>query len=557
MKSWALVGALALIVSAHLAAASQPWGFQSVTEQAGISFKAISGTLEKEFLVETMGGGICILDYDADGWPDLFLVNGTDRDHWNRGRGPTDRLYRNLRNGTFEDVTVPAGVQDSQWGMGCVAADYDGDGHTDLYVANFGDNVLYRNQGNGTFVDSTIASGTGDPGWSTGVAFGDYDGDGDLDLYLANYVDFDFENPGGDARFCSYRGVPVACGPRGLKPGHDRLFQNQGRGHFSDVTRAAGIVPQAHGYGFQPVWTDFDQDGDLDIFVANDSTPNFLWENRGDGTFIESALMTGLAYNQEGRPQANMGVAVGDYDGNGQLDIYSTNFSDDYHVLYQNLLGNYLQDSTFQAKIAQVTFPFLGFGTQMADFNNDGRPDLFAANGHIYPQVDQEGLGSSYRQRNQLFVNLGEGEFEEWGAQLGPGLALSKCSRGSAWLDYDRDGDLDLIVSNLDDTADLLRNDLAPSGFLQLQLRGRGPNLEGIGARVRLQIGRQSQLQELHAGSSFLGNNQTMLHFGLGTATSVDRLEIVWPTGHRQSFTQVAGNRRWLVDEKTGLQPLP
>ncbi len=528
------------------------WSFADVSESAGIEARIVSGTPAKKFLVETMGGGLCVLDYDRDGRWDLYLVNGLTKP----GGGPSDRgdfLYRNLGGGEFEEKTREAGLDGLHWGMGCAAADYDNDGHTDLYVTNFGANQLFRNRGDGTFEDVTGVAGVGDPAWSTGAAFGDYDRDGDLDLYVANYVDFDFDNPGGDPRFCSYRGVTVACGPRGLPGAHDSLFRNDGNGRFTDVSAPAGIRAAAALYGFQPIWTDFDTDGDPDVFVANDSTPNFLWRNNGDGTFTDIALLSGAAYNQEGRAQANMGVDVGDVDGDGQLDFYSTNFSDDYNVLYRHTGDAYLQDVTFQARLAQVTFRFLGFGALIADFDLDGRPDIFAANGHIYPEVEKYGLGSTYRQANQLFHNLGKGEFEEIGARLGPGLARVESTRGAAALDFDGDGDLDLALTNLDERADLLRNDLAPARkSLRIRLRGHASNRDGIGARVSLKTGELNQLQELHAGSSFLGSGPPELHFGLGDRESADELRITWPSGEVQTFRGVAAGSV-TIDEEAGL----
>ncbi len=517
-----------------------------------------AGSPEKKFLVETMTGGCAVLDYDNDGWPDLFFVNGTTREHWNKGTGPSNRLFRNNHDGTFADVTEKAGLKTSAWGMGCVAADFNNDGYTDLYVTNFGPNFLYRNNGDGTFTDIAKAAGVDDPRWSTGAAFGDYDADGYLDLYVANYVDFSFEKPGGDPRFCSYRGVTVACGPRGLRGAADALYHNNGDGTFSDVTKKAGIDDSAGLYGFQPVWTDFNQDGRLDIFVANDSTPNYLWRNNGNGTFTNVALEAGVAYNQDGRAQANMGVDVADYDGDGNLDIYSTNFSDDYNVLYRNTGKSFFIDATFAAKIAQPTLRFLGFGCLFADLDNDGWPDIFVANGHIYPEVDRFHLGTEYKQRNQVFRNLGNGTFQEIGPSLGNGLAIVKSSRGAALTDWDRDGDLDLIVSNLDDRVDLLRNDLpAGSTYLQVVLRGRKSNRDGIGARVAITCGKPRQVQELHCGSSYLSSSEKMFHFGLGGRKVVDVLEVSWPSGKRQRFENVQANRRILVDEELGITEIP
>jgi hypothetical protein len=504
-----------------------------------------------------MGGGICVIDFDNDGWPDLFFVNGTNLEHLGKGTGPSDYLYRNKGDGTFQDLTEKAGLRDSGWGMGCSAGDFDNDGDSDLYVTNFGPNVLYRNNGDGTFSDVTGEAGLGDPRWSTGAAFGDYDKDGDLDLYVANYVNFDFDNPGGDPRFCAYRGVTVACGPRGLPGAHDALFRNEGNGKFTDVTLTAGIDESEKYYGFQVIWTDVDLDGDLDIFVANDSKPNLLWQNNGDGTFIEMALLLGLAYNQEGRAQANMGADVSDYDGDGDLDFYSTNFSDDYHVLYQNTGLSYLQDVTFTAKIAQITFKSLGFGAVFGDFDNDGDPDILAANGHIYPEVQTFGLGSDYKQQNQLFRNMGNGVFEEIGNSLGPGLSIVKSSRGAALLDWDKDGDLDLAISNMNDNVDLLRNDLTNRpNYLQIVLQGTKSNRDAFGARVMVKSGETTQTQELHSSAGFIGSYEKLLHFGMGQHATAQSIEIFWPSGGNQVLRDIPANQRILVEEGGGWKPV-
>lgn len=536
------------------AALNNPWQFTEIARPAGVGLAIVAGSPEKKVLLETMTGGVCILDYDRDGWPDLFFVNGTTRELWNSGTGPSDRLYRNDREGTFSDVTDQAGLKESAWGMGCVAADFDNDGDSDLYVTNFGPNFLYRNNGDGTFSEIARGAGVDDPRWSTGAAFGDYDRDGYVDLYVANYVDFRFDGPSPDPHFCSYRGVTVACGPKGLPGARDVLFRNNRNGTFTDISQKAGIHDSEKLYGFQPVWTDFDLDGDLDLFVANDSTPNYLWQNNGDGTFAEVGLVSGVAYNQEGHEQANMGVDVADYDRDGNLDIYSTNFSGEYNVLYRNLGRSFFEDVTFSAKVAHVTIPFLGFGALFGDLDNDTWPDLFVANGHIYPEVDRFRLGSDYKQRNHLFRNLGDGTFQDIGPSLGEGLRIIKSSRGAALSDWDRDGDLDIAVSNLDDPVDLLRNDL-PSGsnYLQVYLRGHKSNRDGIGARVTIRCASSKQTQELHSGSSYLSNSESMLHFGLGKDTLVDSLEIAWPSSKKKILKNIKANQRILVGEAEGL----
>ena len=536
------------------AGGSNVWQFTETSKTAGIDLVVIAGSPEKRQLVETMTGGVCVLDYDKDGWQDLFFVNGTTREFWGKRGGPTDRLFRNRGDGTFADVTEKAGVRDSGWGMGCVAADFDNDGDTDLYVTNFGSNYLYANDGDGTFTEIGRRAGVDDPRWSTGAAFGDYDRDGDLDLYVTNYVHFTFDGPAPDPQFCSYRGVTVACGPKGLPGAPDVLFRNNGDGTFTDVSQKAGIDDSKNLYGFQAVWTDFDLDGDQDIFVANDSTPNYLWQNNGNGTFTDVALVTAVAYNQDGHEQANMGVDLADYDQDGNLDIYSTNFSGEYNVLYRYLGQSLFQDVTLSTRLRETTVPLLGFGTLFADLDNDAWPDLFVANGHVYPEVDRFRLGSDYRQRNQVFSNLRDGTFREIGPSLGEGLAIVKSSRGAALLDWDRDGDLDIAVSNLDDPVDLLRNDL-PAGpnYLQVDLRGHESNRDGVGARITIACANSRQMQELRAGSSYLSNSQRIIHFGLGKDSIVETVEIVWPSGRKQTLENIRANQKILVDEERGL----
>ena len=362
--------------------------FVDRAQTAGLIWKNISGTPEKKFLIDTLSGGTAIFDYDSDGWLDIYLVSGNTRENSMRKSGASNALFQNLGNGKFEDVTARAGVGDTGWGQGCVVADYNGDGHLDIYVTNFGPNVLYRNRGDGTFEEVGEEAGLAHPGWGTGAVFADFDKDEDLDLYLVNYVDFDFNNPKGAGwlheRFCSYRGVSVACGPRGLKGEHDVYYRNNGDGTFQDVTAEVGLREKEPLYGFQAVASDLDDDGDLDIFVANDSTPNYLYLNRGDGIFEETALLNGVAYNEHGRAQACMGVDVTDFDNDRDFDLYVTNFSHDTNELYVNLGGGVFGDQTIEANLGEVTYLKLGFGTVFFDFDNDGWKDLFVANGHIY-----------------------------------------------------------------------------------------------------------------------------------------------------------------------------
>lgn len=541
-------------------ATAQRVQFVDIAESSGLSaFRHLGGSLEKRYILETTSGGVALFDYDGDGWLDIYLVNGGSLEIVRRQKPPVkNRLFRNKRDGTFEDVTEKARVAgNGAWGMGVVVGDYDNDGWDDLYVTNFGPNILYRNNSDGTFTDVTAKAGVGDPRYSTGAAFGDYDGDGDLDLFVANYVDVDVNNlpePGGKniegTNFCIYRGVPVMCGPRGLKGAGDTLYRNNGDGTFTDVSRQAGVDDPKGYYGFQPIWCDVDNDSDLDLYVANDSTPNYLYLNNGDGTFKEVGYPSGTAVNEEGREQASMGVAVGDYDGDGLMDFYVTNFSDDTNTLYHNDGGGNFTDLTFQSGLGEPTLPYLGWGTAFFDFDNDGDLDLFAANGHVYPEVDKHDFGMSYKQRNLLFEHDGRGKFTEIGLQSGPGLAVVKCSRGAAFGDIDNDGDIDIVINNMDDTPTLLRNDGGNrSHWLGFKLVGTKSHRRAINARVRLRVGERWQTGEVFSGCSYLSQNDFRLHFGLGQAVKVDEIEIRWPSGARTRLQDVKADQVLTVKE--------
>lgn len=561
-RAWAMMKRIAsgllLICLLGLNSFSQSTGprvqFTDVTDLSGLgTFRHVGGSLEKRYILETTSSGVALFDYDRDGWLDVYLVNGGNLQMLREQKlAATHKLFRNRRDGRFEDVTTKAGVGgNGAWGQGVAVADVDNDGWDDLYVTNFGPNILYRNNGDGTFTDVTRKAGVADPRYSTGAAFGDYDGDGDLDLFVANYVELDLNNlpeHGGTnpigANFCMFRGVPVMCGPRGLKGAGDTLYQNNGDGTFTDVSRKAGVDDAKGYYGFQPVWCDFDNDGDLDLYVANDSTPNYFYQNNGDGTFKEIGYPSGTAVNEEGREQAGMGVALGDYDGDGLMDIYVTNFSDDTNTLYHNEGRNQFTDVTYPSGHGETTLASLGWGTAFFDFDNDGDLDLFAANGHVYPQVDKHDFGTSYKQRNLLFENVGRGRFVEVGRQAGPGLSLIKCSRGAAFGDIDNDGDVDIVINNIDDTPTVLRNDGGnKNNWLTLNLVGAKMNRRAVNARVRLRIGQRWQMAEVFSGSSYLSQNDFRLHFGLGAASTVDEIEIRWPNGTRSNLRDVKPNQ--------------
>ncbi|MGH2668768.1 MAG: FG-GAP repeat domain-containing protein, partial [bacterium] len=431
--------------------------------RAGLTLGNVSGAYDKTTINETVGNGVCLHDVDGDGFTDIFLPNGS-RPGAHGAEAPRSALYRNRGDGTFEDATAAAGVgSPGYWAQGCVFGDYDGDGRVDLFVTGFGRYILYRNLGGGRFSDVTAAAGLKGRYWSTGAAFGDYDGDGRIDLYVSHYIDYDAAAPPlprpGSAPNCFYRGFPVICGPRGLDGGASRLFHNEGGGRFRDVSRAAGLVMDPPGYALGAVFSDLDLDGDLDLYVANDSVPNFLYRNDGRGRFTEIGTVAGVAYNEDGRSQASMGVDSGDYDNDGLPDLFITNFSHDYATLYHNEGGLLFLDLSLVSGIGTATLSTLGWGTGFLDYDHDGLKDLFLANGHVYTDIDRANLGTTWKQPNQLFRNEGGGRFREVTAEAGPGLQERHSARGSAFGDLDNDGDLDVVVNNIDETPSLLRND--------------------------------------------------------------------------------------------------
>jgi hypothetical protein len=521
--------------------------FVDVARQAGLDWQHHSGGPEKWHILEAKGGGAAFLDYDNDGYLDIYLVNGSSLE---KRAGPPwrDALFRNNGKGGFAEVTVQAGLGDTSWGMGCVAADYDNDGDTDLYLTNYGPNKLYRNEGKGSFGEVSASAGVDDPAWSTGAAFGDYDRDGDLDLYVANYVDFDPHLQRQNRPFCQWHSVEVFCGPRSLRGAADHLYRNEGDGRFAEVTAAAGVEDQGKYYGFAVLFGDYDVDGWPDLFIANDSTPNLLYHNEGTGRFREVALQAGVAYNLEGKGQACMGAAFGDYDNDGFLDLFVTNFADDYNTLYRNLEGRFFLDVTMKAKLADKSLPYVGWGTCFLDYDHDGDLDLFVANGHVYPQIDRLRLNEeTYRQPAQLFANQGDGTFGE--VKGVAALRERRVSRGACYGDYDEDGDLDLLLLNLDDYPTLLRNEGAAGHWLMLRLVGRRSNRDGVGARLSLFAGGRRQVREVIAGSSFLGGQDPRVHFGLGPHARVDSLEVRWPSGAVDHLYGLEADRHLVIEE--------
>ena len=543
---------VAIVMALPQAAQGPRIRFTDVTSSSGLaSFINVSGTPTKDFITDANGNGVAFFDYDADRDLDVLLVNGSTLEALLKGGHQMVALYRN-DGGRFTDVTKASGLIRRGWGTGVCIADYDNDGFEDVYVTAFGPNVLWRNVDGRTFTATRQAQ---DPRWSTGCAFGDYDRDGDVDLYVANYVQF---VPGkvpmrGHTECGRFMNIDSFCGPRPLPGEPDTLYRNDGKGVFTNVTKAAGIVDPGH-YGFGVVFSDLDEDGWLDIFVANDSTPNLFFQNRRDGTFSERALQSGLAVSADGREQAGMGVDVGDYDGDGRLDLVKTNFAQDYTSLYRNEGNGLFVDASFRSGLAATLGPYLGWGVGFIDVDNDALLDVFIANGHVYPDVEKTGT-SSYRQRNQLFRNVGRGQYRHITMEVGGPLLTQQSSRGAAFGDFDNDGDRDVLVSVIDDRPILLRNDSAASHWITLRLEGRTSNRSAVGARVTIQAGSRRQVAEVRSGGSYISHNDTRVHFGLGTATSVDRVTVRWPNGTLETLGSAAADRFYVVREGAGLQP--
>ena len=518
--------------------------FTDQTKAAGVEFFYVSGGQVKNHIIETMGGGAAFFDYDNDGALDLYAVNGSTLDTYRQKSGPGNILYRNRGTGSFVNVTDSAGVGDRGWGMGCTVGDIDGDGYRDLYVTNYGPNILYHNLGSGSFEDITPRAGVAGNDYSASAAFFDCDNDGDLDLYATTYLVYDPETPPG--KVCTYGGFEIYCGPQGLPRGGDVLYRNEGNNVFADVTRPSGISWANRYYGLGVLPEDLDSDGDTDLFVANDKTPNLIFRNNGNGRFSEIGLKAGVAYNAQGEEEAGMGIGAGDYDGDGDTDLYVTHFFRESNTLYQNDGSGRFQDVTRLVGLEEPTLEMLGWGTAFFDQDNDADLDLFVANGHVYPQVDLESMGTSYRQRNQLFRNDGEGRLEEVPAAE-CGMEAEKVSRGAAFADYDNDGDIDIFAVNLDDTATLLRNETSGGNWLLVQLVGSGTNRNGIGARIRLVAGGREQVRTVSGAGSYLSFSDTRAHFGLGPMSSADMVVIIWPGGGGQTVESVPAKKLLVV----------
>lgn len=558
-----MVVALSLLVvcgAAALAVTNQSDSgihFEDVSTRAGLQTPIVyGGETKQRFILETTGTGVAITDFDQDGYPDIFIVNGSRLDAVS-GPRPTNLLYKNLHDGTFRDITRGAGLSHTGWGQAVCVGDYDNDGRSDLLVTYYGSNVLYRNQGNGKFADVSETAGVQNPGqWNSGCTFWDYDRDGDLDLFVASYLDFNDATryqPGSGPN-CRWKGMAVMCGPMGLKTSRNVLYRNNGNGTFSDVSAGAGITKSTDCYGFMPVTLDFDRDGWPDLFVSCDSTPNLLFRNNRNGTFSEIGMEAGVAVNEDGKEQASMGVAVGDYDRDSLLDLFVTNFSEDTPTLYRANQDGTFTDATYQAKLGMNT-QFLSWGTAFADLDQDGWKDLFIVSGHVYPEVDSHPSETSYRQRRSVHRNLGNGVFQDISGQAGPGILAQHASRGLAFEDLDQDGRLEVVVVNLNEAPSLLKNQAKHNGnWAILQLEGSRSNRSAIGARVQLTTEGRIQTDEVRSSSSFYSSCGLRLHFGLGSRQTIDKIEIVWPSGVRQSFENLPANRVIAVHETQGIR---
>jgi len=534
--------------------------FVETAEAVGLTLTNISGEASTDYIIQSTGNGAGFFDYDNDDDLDLVIANGSTLASYQQGGDPVAALYEN-RDGLFVDVTPLSGIRANGWGQGVCVADYDNDGNRDFYVTAYGANLLYRNNGDGTFGEIGVEAGVADERWSTNCAFGDYDRDGYVDLYVANYVAFDPDvvppRGGSDDSQCLYIARPVYCGPRGLDGEPDRLYRNNGDGTFSDVTLEANIEDPGH-YGLGVVFTDLDNDGWPDIYVANDSVPNLLFRNMGDGTFEDIGLISGTSLGQTGTPQAGMGLGIADYDGDGLMDIFVTNFADDTNTLYQNVGDMLFFDVTAETGAGRQSRPHLGWGAGFADLDNDGWPDLFVSNGHVYPTVDDYEGDTHYAQPKEVYRNLGNGTFEEIASELGADLQTAKSSRGTAMGDYDNDGDIDVFTINMNETPSLYRNDLSDEKhWVGFRLVGVSSNRDAIGARVEIDVNGRTQIGEVRSGGSYLSHNDMRVHFGLGPAERLDQIRIRWPNGNTETLDGVEADRYLTIREGTGRVDTP
>ena len=545
------------LAATSAAAPASPVTFVDVARDAGLTIPNVwGGTEHKRSIIEAKGSGIAFFDYDNDGWLDIYLTNGTRLDaNWPTGQAPTSHLYKNNRDGTFTDVTEKSGLARTGWQTGVCVGDYDNDGWDDLFCCFWGHNILFHNNGDGTFTDVTHKAGVYDEQvrWGAGCTFLDYDRDGSLDLFVCNYIKLDPAKTVDDA-LCQWKGIPVMCGPRGLTGDTSVLYHNNGDGTFADVSEKAGIRKPGPRYSITAVSYDFDNDGWPDIYVAVDSEPSILFRNNHDGTFTDIAVAAGCAYSDNGHEQAGMGVAVGDYDCDGWFDIFKTNFADDTCNLYHNNGDGTFTDVTFASGIG-INNRYVAWGCAFEDFDNDGWPDIMQINGHVYPEIDGHGLGQTFKNPRLVYKNLGDGRFKDVSADMGPGISERFSSRGAAFGDYDNDGDIDALVLNLNDVPSLLRNDGGNSqNWIKIKLIGTKCNRTAIGARVRVRIGNHVQMNEVHSGASVMSQSDLRLHFGLGRVQTVDLIEVKWPTTQKiEKFTQVKANQILTIREGSGI----
>jgi hypothetical protein len=534
--------------------------FVDVAKEAGLTAPNVWGARDhKSYIIEAKGSGLAFFDYDNDGWLDVYLTNGTQLDaHWPPGKAPTSHLYKNNRDGTFTDVTEKSGLARTGWQTGVCVGDYDNDGWDDLFCCFWGHNILFHNNGDGTFTEVTRKAGVYDEQirWGSGCTWLDYDRDGHLDLFICNYIKLDpakTPDPKGPA-VCQWKGIPVMCGPRGLTGDTNVLYHNNGDGTFTDVSAKSGILKPGPRYSITPVSYDFDNDGWPDIYVAVDSQPSMLLHNNHDGTFTDTAVLAGCAYSENGHEQAGMGVGVGDYDCDGWFDIFKTNFADDTCNLYHNNGDGTFTDVTFSSGIG-INNRYVAWGCGFVDYDNDGWPDIIQINGHVYPEIDQHDIGQTFKNPRLVYKNQGDGRFKDVSAEMGPGINEHFSSRGTAFGDYDNDGDIDVLVLNLSDPPSLLRNDGGNSkNWIKIKLIGTQCNRTAIGARVRVVTGNHAQMDEVHSGSSVMSQCDLRLHFGLGKAQTVDVIEVKWPTTQKiERFTLVKANQILTIREGSGI----
>jgi hypothetical protein len=535
--------------------------FVDVAKEAGLTLPNVWGQIDrKQYIIEAKGSGLAFFDYDNDGWLDIYLTNGTRFvPDWKPGKEPTSHLYKNNRDGTFTDVTAKSGLARTGWQTGVCVGDYDNDGWDDLFCCFWGHNILFRNNGDGTFTDVTKKAGLyrEETRWGSGCTWIDYDRDSHLDLFVCNYIKLDpAETPvkSGEPQQCQWKGIPTMCGPRGLPGDTNILYHNNGDGTFTDVTEKAGILKPGPRFSITAVSYDFDNDGWPDIYVAVDSAPSILFKNNHDGTFTDTAVIAGVAFSEDGHEQAGMGVGVADYDCDGWLDIFKTNFADDTCNLYHNSKDGTFSDVTFASGVG-VNNQYVAWGCGFVDYDNDGWADIIQVNGHVYPEIEGHDTGQQFKNPRLVYRNLGNGRFKDVSAEMGPGISEKFSSRGAAFGDYDNDGDIDVLILNMNDPPSLLRNDGGnKQNWIKIKLVGTNCNRTAIGARVRVVTGTHSQIDEVHSGSSVMSQGDLRLHFGVGKAQMISSIEVKWPTTQKiEKFTQIKPNQILTIREGAGI----